>query len=272
MKKLSVLSVLLCSFLATACGSVRPDAGHESVLVYKPFIFGSGGCGPDVIKTGLTWVAASTSGVEVNVQPRQQLVTLDDLMTSDGVPLDFQASIQYVITDSRKLVCEFGADDSPNGMGFFQRTLLQPFLAITRNAVKRHGLNEMAINVSASEAVDVEVTKNFQQVVSETGAPIKLLGITLGRANPPDAIKSQRIETAEQQQRVLTERQKGLAEDERATAERKRATADKAYNNEMGINTEQWLGLQRIQAFRETCGNGKCTIVTDGVNGLVSIK
>ena len=273
MRKFSVLSSLLAlAILNVACSSVEPNAGEEAVLVYKPMLLGNGGCGPDIVRTGLTWVAPTTSGIIVNVQPRQQHITLDDLMTSDGVPLDFTAAVQYIITDSRKLVCDFGADDGAHGMGFFQRVLLQPFLTITRNAVKKHGLNEMAISVSAAELVDKEVEANFLKTLAETGVPIKLLGVSLGRANPPDSIKNQRIATAEQQQRIQTERQKGLAEDERALAESKRAIADKAYNDKLGINLEQWLGLQKIEAFRQVCGGGKCTIVTDGVSGLVQIK
>lgn len=270
MKKF-ILAMFACVFL-TGCSSVSPGPGEEAVLVYKPMFIGSGGCGPDIVKTGLAWVAPTTEGVLVNMTPREQQFSLDDIQTSDGVPLDFHSAVQYRIVDSVKLVCQFGADDGPAGMGFFQRVLSQPYLMIVRNAVKKHGLNEMAIVASAAESVDAEITEQFKKIVESTNVPIEILNITLGRANPPDAIKHQRIETAEQQQRIQTEQQRKLAEDMRRAAEESRAIADRAYNDKMGMSTEQWLETKRLDTFRETCNGGKCTIVTTGVSGIVTIK
>lgn len=271
-KLLSLVSMLAVCISLTACGAVSPTAGEEAVLVYQPVFFGSGGCGPDVIKTGRVWTAASTTGVLVNVLPREQQFTFDDLFTSDGVPLDFHAAIQYQITDSLSLVCKFGADDGPNGMGFFNRVLSNPFKTIVRNAVKAYGLNEMAISASASDAVDRIVSEQFAKVVAETGVPIKVTGVTLGRANPPDAIKTQRIATAEQEQRVNTERQRKIAEDMRRAAEESRAIADRAYNDKMGMDTQQWLATKQMDVFKEVCGGGRCTIVAPGVSGIINIK
>lgn len=267
-----LLIVLALALSATACSSVSPDAGQEAVLVYKPMLFGSGGCGPDIVKTGLQWTAMSTSGVIVSVLPREQQFTFDDLFTSDGVPLDFHAAIQYQITDSLKLVCNFGADDGEQGMGFFNRVLANPFRTIVRNTVKNYGLNEMAINASAADAVDKQITEAFMKIVQETGVPIKVLGVTLGRANPPDAIKTQRVATAEQEQRVNTERQRKIAEDMRRAAEESRAIADRAYNDKMGMDTQQWLATKQMDVFSEVCGGGRCTIVTEGVKGIINIK
>jgi ribosomal protein S7 len=270
MKKL--LSLLVLAFSVTACSSVSPNAGEEAVLVYQPKYFGSGSCGPDIVKTGQMWLAPTTTGVIVSMFPRQQHFNFDDLFTSNGVPLDFQAAIQYQIVDSLKLVCQFGADDGPEGMGFFHRVLSNPFRTIVRSAVKNYTLNEMAITASAADAADKLITEQFAKVVLETGVPIKVLGVTLGRANPPDAIKTQRIATAEQEQRVNTEHQRKLAEDMRRAAEESRAIADRAYNDKMGMNTEQWLATKQMDAFREVCGGGKCTIVTEGVKGIINIK
>jgi hypothetical protein len=66
--------------------------------------------------------------------------------------------------------------------------------------------------------------------------PVTLINVTVGRALPPDAIKHQRIETAQQEQRVLTEGQTKLAEDARKAAEQSRADADNAYRNALGLS------------------------------------
>ncbi len=86
--------------------------------------------------------------------------------------------------------------------------------------------------------------------------PVKILDVSLGRANPPDAILHQRVETAAQEQRINTEKQKKLAEDQRKLAEESRAAADQAYNQKMGLNTEQYVALQAIQMQRDVCAQG----------------
>ena len=185
------------------------------------------------------------------------------LMTSDGVPIDFHAVLSYRITDSVKLVRDFGADFNDAGIpGFWIRNLEQPFRTAVRDAVKKRGMNEMAIVATAAEAVDKEITQHLLQIVKETGVPILIMDVTLGRANPPDAIKSQRVATAEQEQRVNTERQRKLAEDQRKDAESARAAADNAYRQSMQLSPEQFLQLEAIKMQREVCGRqGACTFL-----------
>lgn len=259
MKKFLALFAL--SVFTVACGSAEPDAGQEAVLVSKPMFFGSGGVQATPVKTGLTYVAVTTDSILVDMRPRQQEVAFDDLFTADGVPLDFHSAIQYRIVDSVKLVKDFGADDGPQGMGFFHRVLEQPYRMIVRDAVKKHGLNEMAITVTAAQQVDDEVTAKFTGVIQATGVPIQLLGITLGRANPPDAIKHQRIATAEQEQRVNTEKQRKLAEDVRMAAEQSRAAADNAYREAMKLSPDQFLQLEQIKMLNGVCAGGKCSFL-----------
>lgn len=257
--------VMAGALLTAGCSMVNPDAGFEGVLVKKPILFGHGGIDQTSIKTGLTYVAISTTGVYVDMRPRQQEIAFNDLFTSDGVPLDFHAAVQYRITDSVKLVKDFGADDSPHGMGFWGRVLAQPFNQLARDAVKKHGLNEMAINVSAADAVDTEITARFSDEIAKRGVPIVLLGVTLGRATPPDAIRNQRIATAEQQQRQLTEQQAKLAEDQRKMHEESRAAADNAYRESMHLNVEQYIKLLQIDMLKTTCQGGKCTFIAGDV-------
>ena len=71
--------------------------------------------------------------------------------------------------------------------------------------------------------------------------------MTVGRANPPDAIKNQRVETATQEQRSNTERQRKLAEDQRLQAESSRAAADNAYRESMHLSPEQFIQLEQIK-------------------------
>jgi regulator of protease activity HflC (stomatin/prohibitin superfamily) len=244
------------------CTSVSPDAGHEAVLVRKPIIFGHGGVDLTSVKPGRKYVAWTTFAIHVNMQPARVDAEFTDLMTSDGVPIDFHAVISYQVTDSVKLVRDFGADTAENGVpGFWIRNVEQPFRTATRDAVKKHGMNEKAIMATAAEEVDREVTTHLLAIIKETGVPIRILDVSLGRANPPDAILHQRVETAAQEQRINTEKQRKLAEDQRKMAEESRAAADQAYNQKMGLNTEQYVSLRAIEMQREVCAKGGCTFL-----------
>lgn len=260
--KVLLAGVVFMAGALAACSTVQPDAGHEAVLVRKPLVFGHGGVDPTPVTAGLKYVAFTTSHVDVNMQPRRVDAEFNDLMTSDGVPIDFHAVITLQVTDSVKLVRDFGADVAQNGTpGFWTRNMDQPFRTAVRDAVKAHGMNEMAIQATAAEQVDDVVTEHLLQIVKETGVPVKILDVSLGRANPPDAILHQRVETAAQEQRINTERQKKLAEDQRKLAEESRAAADQAYNQKMGLNTEQYVALQAIQMQREVCSKNNCTFI-----------
>lgn len=260
--------VLVLALLASGCiQTVRPDAGQEAVLVRKPIFFGHGGIDAKPIPAGSgPWVAWTTSPIYVSKQPQRVDMEFDDLMTSSGVPIDFHAVFSYQVMDSVKLVRDFGADtitysDNTTKPGFFARNLDQPFRAAVRDAVKKRDMQAMAITATAAEAVDAEVTLHLEALIKETGVPIRLIDLSLGRANPPDAIKHQRIETAAQEQRIITEQQKKLAEDQRKMAEESRAAADRAYNEKMGLSPAQYVTLETIRMQREVCAGGKCTFL-----------
>ncbi len=101
---------------------------------------------------------------------------------------------------------------------------------------------------------------------------MELLTLTVGKANPPDAIKSQRIETAAQQQRIITEQQKKLAEDQRKASELSRAQADMAYRREMSMSTEQFIALENIKMLGEVCSKSDCTFINGDASMMKVIK
>jgi hypothetical protein len=74
------------------CNSVTPDAGHEVVLVEKPMLFGRGGVDPQPVRAGRTFVAATTQGIDVNMQPVAYQQDLPDTMTATGFRSAFTPS------------------------------------------------------------------------------------------------------------------------------------------------------------------------------------
>lgn len=251
-------SLLLAAFVLAGCHGVRPDFGEEAVLIRKPWFFGHGGVVEQPVTPGLAWVAWTTDHVIVNMQPQQYGVHFEDLMSSDGVPLDFDAVIRLQVTNSVRLISEFGED-------WFNRNVSAEFQNRVRQSVRKHGMNETAISTAAIEEIDAEVTGAMEEYLGQASLPVRLIQVTVGRANPPDAVKDQRVATATEQQRQLTEQQRKIAEDARLEAERSRAAADNAYRNSLGLTPSQFISLEAINMQRAACTNGNsCTFVVNG--------
>lgn len=263
-KFLKLLAPMLVLMFGIGC-SVSPEPGHEAVLIKKPWMFGHGGVHSTPVKSGLEWVAFTTDHVMVEMKPQQHEIKFDDLMSSDGVPLDFDSVIRLQVLDSITLVRDFG----PN---WYKTNVENEFMNRVRQAVRKHGMNETAISCTALDDIDKEVTDAMAAYLVSAKIPVKLIQVTVGKANPPDSVKSQRVETAREQQRILTEGQRKLAEDKRAAAEKARATADNAYRNEMKLSTSEFIELQRINMLYTVGGKGGNTFIIGDVKPVIAAK
>jgi len=250
MKAVSAALLLLLA----ACSTYAPDAGHEVVLIKKPWLFGHGGVVDTPVQTGRTFTAITTEGVDVYMQPQKYDTEMHDTMTSDGVPISFHAIVVLQVADSVALIKGFG----PN---WYANNLEEPFKTMVRQAVRKHEMNETAISTTALDAIDAEIRDNLIAFIKEKGLPVRLITMTVGRANPPDAIKNQRIETAAQEQRIQTEIQIKNAEVQRRAAEEARAAADNAYRQAIGLSPEQYVQLKRIEMELKVCSEAKCTFI-----------
>src|SRR5258708_10268304 len=74
----TVVAMLLLGM--AGCKSIAPDAGHEVVLIEKPIFFGHGGIDSQPVRAGRTFVAATTHGIDVNMQPVAYQQDLPDTM------------------------------------------------------------------------------------------------------------------------------------------------------------------------------------------------
>ena len=261
-------AILLVLIGMIGCRSFAPNAGHEIVLVKKPIFFGHGGVDPNPIRTGRTYGAISTDGIDVNMQPQKFEIELPDTMTKDGVPITFHAIMALRITDSVVLIRNFGPD-------WYSNNLEEPFKTMVRQAVRKRGMNETAISTTALDEIDNEIHDQLLSFMKAKSLPVELVTMTVGRANPPDSVKNQRIETATQEQRIQTEQQKKLAEDQRAMAETSRARADNAYREAMGLSPQQFIQLETVKMQREVCGDqgkGTCTFIMNGAQPVYDLS
>lgn len=249
------------------CGAASPDAGHEAVLIQKPIFFGHGGVVETPVVAGRSIIAFTTEAKMVDMRPQIFRVHLDDFFTKDGVPLDFDATMRLRVTNSVRLVQGFGDN-------WYKNNIEPEFTRAVRDAVKKHGMNEAALNVTAADEMDGEVTSRMTDYIKSNSLPVELMEVTLGRANPPDAVKSQRVDTATQEQRQNTEKQRKLAEDQRKEAENSRAAADNAYRESMQMSPDQFLKLEQIKMMNEVCKKGNCTFLvgSGGVTPVLDMK
>src|SRR6266481_447944 len=197
MKRLMLIAIAAA---LTGCSTYSPDAGHEVVLIEKPYFFGHGGVNPNPVKTGRVYTAWSTEGEDVYMQPQKYEMVSPDTMTSDGVPISFHAIMVLQVADSVALIKNFGPS-------WYVNNLEEPFKTMVRQAVRKRGMNETAISTTALDAIDNEIHDQLVAFIRDKALPVRLITMTVGRANPPDSIRSQRIETATQEQRVQTEKQ-----------------------------------------------------------------
>lgn len=262
--------------IAAACGRAAPDSGQEAVLIQKPWFMGHGGIEREPVKTGLTYTAITTQVVYISVVPQLVKEHFTDIMSSDGVPLSFDAYVQLRVTDSVRLVEKFsGAVEAQDGNvpAWYAFNLQGPIRNTIRLAVKKHGLNEIAIAYTADAVIEAEVKAAIKKYIALRRMPIELVDFTLGKTNPPDAILDQRVRTAAEQQRQITEKQTQMAEEARKGAEAARADADNTYREKMGLSPEQFIRLQQIDMQRKVCEGGKCTfIVGANVSPVVNAR
>jgi regulator of protease activity HflC (stomatin/prohibitin superfamily) len=265
---LILTSLVPMTAIITGCRVHSPDAGHEVVLVRKPMFFGHGGVVPEPVRTGLTYTAVTTQGIDVYMQPKKYETELPDTMTRDGVPITFHAIMVLRVTDSVQLIKNFGPD-------WYDNNLEEPFKTMVRQAVRKRGMNETAISTTALDDIDREIHDQLIEFIKQKSLPVELVTMTVGRANPPDSVKNQRIETATQEQRIQTEQQTKLAEDQRKAAETSRAEADNAYRESMHLSPEQFIQLEMIKMQIQVCGpNGKatCTFIQNGATPVYNLN
>ena len=93
------------------------------------------------------------------------------------------AGCDGVAPDSVSLISNFGER-------WFENNVQAEFANRVRQAVRKHGMNETAIQTNAVDAIDSEVSKAMTDYIAQAKLPIRLIDVTVGRANPPDSIKT----------------------------------------------------------------------------------
>lgn len=251
----------ICWFAFMHTQTVEP--GHHGVIVDKPYFWGNEGVRKEPLIEGRKLLWRTSSMQSVRMTPQSIPVKVDDYSSSDNILLDFESTIQFRVTDSVRLVNEFGE-------GWFDNNVKQQYLAIVRDAVKKRTMTAMMSDTKAANDVDAEITTALTALIKEAKLPIVLIGVSMGRAKPNEAVLLQMNETAAQQQRQKTLVAATAAEIDRKKEQIAKAEADNAYRNAMGLSPEMFIQLEQIKRYAEACAKtGNVCVIGSSSNPVM---
>jgi len=232
------------------------EPGHNLVVVDKPYMWGHEGVQPKPITEGRVLLWRSSSVYDVVMTPQAEHVKFDDFSSGDNILLDFESTIQYQVTNAVDLVSHFGDK-------WFANDVNRQYAAIVREALKKKTMTQMMSDAVAAQDVDNEVTGALQRLVQDQKLPVRILGVSLGRAKPNENVLLQMNETAAQQQRQKTLSAAAIAEGNREVEQIAKAKADNAYRNAMQLSPDMFIQLERIKRYADACRDTKGTCIVD---------
>jgi len=228
------------------CLLVAVDAGHEGVLVEKPFFFGHGGVDTVPATTGRVFVAITTEVIDVDVRPLQYSEHFD-IISSENAPVSFDAFFiaNVMVGRSPDLVSRFGPQ-------WYVNNVKEAFRTIVREEVQKYALFELttkpAIRTLLQNAIDQDVRV---KIIEKHKMPLVLTRVVVGGILPPKGVLEQTAETIKQEQRRITMIEFQKAEEAREKAEKQRGIADRAYREQLGLTAPEFVDLRRIEVQKE---------------------
>ena len=247
--------------------------GVVGVYSDTPYFFGHGGVREEIIEPGRvnTWI--STRVVNITTAPQTVTVHVDDMMSLNKVPLDFDIAITLMLK-SKEGVPSMLRKFNAGPVGVFSRMMMPgigdagvvrnpagEFMSALRDQVRMHHMDEFMVAINAegkhsdaNKEIETEMLRYANVFLDKQGANVVVTNVALGKANPPDGVKSSLERTFEQVQMKATEGARKIAQQERLAAEEASAAADKAQQNKLGFTNEQFLKKLELETVLRVCG------------------
>ena len=241
-----LFSVLCLPMMSAGCVLVPIDAGHEGVLVEKPFFFGHGGVDSVPATTGRIWVAPTTQVIDVDIRP-VQFSEHFDIISAENAPVSFDAFIIANVMEGRspELINRFG----PN---WYNSNVKEAFRTFVREEVQKYQLFQLTTDPTTRAKVQDAVAQEVKtKLIDKQNIPVRVNRIVIGSILPPKGVLEQTAETIKQEQRRITMIEFQKAEQAREKAERQRGTADRAYRETLGLTAPEFVDLRRIEVQKE---------------------
>jgi len=243
----ALLYSVLCLLMTSAgCVLMPIDAGHEGVLVEKPFFFGHGGVDPVPATTGRIWVAPTTQVIDVDIRP-VQFSEHFDIISAENAPVSFDAFLIANVMEGRspELINRFG----PN---WYNSNVKEAFRTFVREEVQKYQLFQLTTDPTTRAKVQDAVAQEVRtKLIDKQNIPVRVNRIVIGSILPPKGVLEQTAETIKQEQRRITMIEFQKAEQAREKAERQRGTADRAYRETLGLTAPEFVDLRRIEVQKE---------------------
>lgn len=273
MRKIYYLMVLFAlGFMMTGCHSVSADAGEEAVLVHKPWFFGHGGVDKTPVKTGLEWCWWSTDDVTFKITPVKYQERLDDIISNENTPLDFNTIITLQIQEGKSpiLLENYGVD-------WYIHNIKETYNNLTRHYVSQYSPFDLTSNreviAHIDSCVQAQMVKYIAQLSENKEFPVTVVNVITGRAIPNDAQLAEMNNTAAQIQAKQTQERRYEMEVAREKAEAQRAASDKAYQREMGLTPEQFIALKAWDIIEQKNGaNIDVLFNADGASKMWNVR
>jgi hypothetical protein len=232
--------------VSAGCALVAIEAGHEGVLVEKPFFFGHGGVDPVPAKTGRVAVAPTTQVIDVDVRPVQYSEHFD-IISAENAPVSFDAFLIANVIEGRspELISKFG----PN---WYAHNAKEAFRTFVREEVQRYPLFQLTTDPTTRAKLQDAIAKEVQtRLIEKQGIPVRLNRIVVGSILPPKGVVEQTTQTIIQEQRKITMVEFQKAEESREKAEKQRGIADRVYRESLGLTAPEFVDLRRIEVQKE---------------------
>lgn len=273
MKNFFIAALFCLSVLLSGCTTVAPEAGEEGVKVHKPWIFGTGGIDMTPVETGLEYTWLSTDYVIVNMLPRAYDEDLDDATSNDNTLLDFNTQIQLQVKDNKSpvLIKNYGVD-------WYNSVIKEVYRNTVRGYISKYGPFDLMSNREVLDSINLFVKNDIQNYISLLSSkqgelPIDVVNVVVGRAIPNERQKAEMDATAAATQAKRTEESRREMLVAREAAERQRAIADKAYQEELGLTTDQFIQLRAWEIIKEKNGaNIDVLFNADATNKMWNVR
>jgi regulator of protease activity HflC (stomatin/prohibitin superfamily) len=248
MKKILQLSLLalLLAGLTTSCYRVQPDPGVESVLVYKPYIFGHGGVDDTPVSTGSTWCVVTTEHKEFPITPITITEDFTNMIPSDNTPVSFSVYLKCQIRKGETpiLYKNFGAN-------WYENNLQASFRTMVRDKASAFKMFELASKREISSQLEKDIFNDIAEYTKKINLPVTIMQVSIGAVTPPEQVLTETKNTAAQNQSILTQKARADAELSRKQAEINKAIADMAYQKEMKMTIAEYLHLRQLEIEKE---------------------
>jgi len=242
----AVLGTVSLMLAGSGCVMAAIDAGHEGVLVEKPFFFGHGGVDPVPAKTGRVMVAPTTEVIDVDIRPVQYSEHFD-IISAENAPVSFDAFLIGNVIEGRspELITRFGPH-------WYVNNVKEAFRTFVREEVQKYQLFQLTTDPTTRNKLQEAIAHEVRSKLFEKqNIPVRVNRVVIGSILPPKGVLEQTAQTIIQEQRRITMIEFQKAEEAREKAEKQRGIADRAYRESLGLTAPEFVDLRRIEVQKE---------------------